>query len=65
MTKTFMSVVATASAMGSGTLFAQEGTTKAGGGTLMLEKKNYPLKQVLAYETTIDNEPATAVVLSG
>jgi hypothetical protein len=51
--------------MGALTLFAQEGTTKASEGTLMLEKKNYPLKHALAYETTIDNEEAIAVVLSG
>ena len=31
----------------------------------MLEKKTYPLKHALAYETTIDNEQAIAVVLSG
>jgi hypothetical protein len=31
----------------------------------MLEKKNYPLKHALAYETTIDNEQAVVVVLSG
>jgi hypothetical protein len=47
------------------TLFPQEATIKAGEGTLMLEKKNYPLKHALAYETTIDDEPAIAVVLSG
>jgi hypothetical protein len=34
-------------------------------GTLMLDKKSYPLKHSLAYETTIDNEDAIAVVLSG
>src|SRR5205085_12190604 len=33
--------------------------------TLMLEKKTYPLKHALAYETTIDNEKAIVVVLSG
>src|SRR5262249_23250662 len=65
MTKEFMCAVATISAMAAVTLFAQQGTTKAGEGTLMLEKKNYPLKHALAYETTIDNEPAIAVVLSG
>jgi hypothetical protein len=65
MTKKFMRVVATVSAMGALTLFAQEGTTKAGEGTLMLETKTYPLKHALAYETTIDNEDAIAVVLSG
>jgi hypothetical protein len=47
------------------TRFAEGETTKAAEGTLMLEKKNYPLKNALAYETTIDNEPAIAVVLSG
>jgi len=51
--------------MGAVTLIAQEGTTKPAVGTLMLEKKTYPLKHVLAYETTIDNEQAIAVVLSG
>jgi hypothetical protein len=51
--------------MGAVTLLAQEGTTKAGEGTLMLDKKNYPLKHALAYETTIDNEQAIVVVFSG
>jgi hypothetical protein len=65
MTKKFMCLVAIVSTMGAVTLFAQEGTTKAAEGTLMLEKKTYPLKHALAYETTIDNEPAIAVVFSG
>ena len=64
MTKKFICLVAV-SAMGAVTLFAQEGTSQAGGGTVMLEKKTYPLKHALAYETTIDNEQAIAVVLSG
>jgi hypothetical protein len=34
-------------------------------GTLTLDKKTYTLKHALAYETTIDNEDAIAVVLSG
>ena len=34
-------------------------------GTLKLEKTTYPLKHVLAYETTFDEEDAIAVVLSG
>jgi hypothetical protein len=50
--------------MGAVTLVAQEGTTKPAMGTLVLEKKTYPLKHALAYETTIDNEQAIAVVLS-
>jgi hypothetical protein len=50
---------------GAVTLIAQEGTTKPAEVTLMLDKKTYPLKHALAYETTIDNEPAIVVVLSG
>jgi hypothetical protein len=65
MTKKFMCLVAIVSAMSAVTLFAQEGTTKATEGTLMLDKKNYLLKHALAYEATIDNEQAIAVVLSG
>src|SRR4030095_5810697 len=65
MTKKLICFVAIVSAMGALTLFAQEGTTKAGEGTLMLDKKTYPLKHALAYETTIDNEAAIVVVLSG
>jgi hypothetical protein len=66
MTKNFMCLVAIANAVGALTLLAQQGTTKAAGeGTLMLDKKNYPLKHAIAYETIIDNEPAIAVVLSG
>jgi hypothetical protein len=52
---------------GSATLFAQEGTKPAnvGEGTLMLKGKNYPLKNGVAYETTVDGEEGIAVVLSG
>jgi len=64
MTGKFMCVVAIVSVIGALTLFAQGGATKASEGTLMLEKKNYPLKHALAYETTIDNEEAIAVVFS-
>ena len=45
-------------------LFSQSDNTKVLG-TLVLDKKTYPLKHALAYETTIDNEDAIAVVLSG
>ncbi len=51
--------------MGAVTLFAQESAIKAPEGTLMLEKKTYSLRHAFAYETTIDNEEAIAVVLSG
>ena len=51
----------------SSTLFAQGGAKPAnvGEGTLMLEDKNSSLKHGLAYETTINDEDAIAVVLSG
>ena len=65
MTKKFMCLIAIVSAMGAITLVAQEGATKASEGTLVLEKKNYPLKHALAYETTINDEEAIAVVVSG
>jgi hypothetical protein len=65
MTNKFMCVVAIVSAIAGMMVFAQEATTKAGEGTLMLDKKNFPLKHALAYEMTIDNEQAIAVVLSG
>ncbi len=65
MTKKFMCLVAIVSAMGAVALFAQNAATKPAEGTLMLDKKNYPLKHALAYEATIDNEQAIAVVLSG
>jgi hypothetical protein len=52
---------------GAATLFAQEGPKppKVGEGTLMLEDKNSSLTHALAYETTINDEDAIAVVLSG
>ena len=52
---------------GSATLLAQDGAKPAnvGEGTLMLKSKNYPLKNAVAYETTVDGEEGVAVVLSG
>jgi hypothetical protein len=61
----FLCLVAILSATSAVMLFGQEGTTKAAEGTLMLGKKNYPLKHALAYDTTIDNEQAIVVVFSG
>src|SRR5215212_9662464 len=61
MRKKLICLFGIVSAIGAGALFAQEKTTW----TLNLSKKSYTLKQALAYETTIDNEEATAVVLSG
>ncbi|TFH28114.1 MAG: hypothetical protein E4H00_08955, partial [Myxococcales bacterium] len=65
MTNKFICLLTVLSAMGAMALFAEEGTPKAAPGSLMLEKKTYPLKHALAYETTIDDEDAIAVVLSG
>jgi hypothetical protein len=64
MTGKFMCAVVV-SAIGASTLFGQEVTTKAAEGTLMVEKKVYPLKHTIAYETTINDESAIAVVFSG
>src|SRR5215472_1545933 len=51
----------------SATLFAQDDAKSAnvGEGTLTVKEKNYPLKNAVAYETTIDGEEGIAVVLSG
>jgi hypothetical protein len=52
---------------GSATIFAQGGAkpATAGEGTLMVKGKTYPLKNAVAYETTVDGEEGIAVVLSG
>ena len=68
MSKKFLSLLAAmAATVGAATLFAQKPAEppKAGEGTLMVQDKNYPLKQALAYETTIDDEEVIAVVVSG
>jgi len=57
-------LIAGASVIAAVPLFAQEGAPAAAG-TLTLDKKTYTLKRVLAYATTIDDEDAIAVVLSG
>ena len=64
MAKKFIYLGAVVSMMGAVTLLAQQGPTKAAEGTLMLDKKTYQLTQAVAFETTIDNEEAIAVVLS-
>ncbi len=66
--KKFMGLLAALVVIGStATLLAQEGTRPAnvGEGTVMVKGKNYPLKNSVAYETTIDGEEGIAVVLSG
>src|SRR6476661_5386506 len=68
MTNKFITLsVVTAVIGSSATLFAQDGAKPAnvGEGTLMLKSKNYPLKNAVAYETTVDGEEGVAVVLSG
>ena len=63
MTKRIICLLVAAGAMNAAPLVAQEAAP--GAGTLTLNGKTYPLKRVLAYETTIDDEAAIAVVLSG
>jgi hypothetical protein len=60
-------VAAIAVNCGSATLFAEEGAKpgNVGEGTVVVKGKNYPLKNAVAYETTIDGEEVIAVVLSG
>src|SRR5262245_41428946 len=60
-------MVAIAIIGGSATLFSQAGATQAnvGEGTVIVKGKNYPLKNAVAYETTVDGEDGIAVVLSG
>jgi hypothetical protein len=68
MTNKFITLLVVMAVIGSSaTLFAQEGTKPAdvGEGTLMLKGKSYPLKNAVAYETTIDGQEGIAVVLSG
>ncbi len=64
MRKTIIGLIIAVSAMSAVTLFSQGDTSKAEG-TLVLDKKTYPLKHALAYETTSDDEDVVAVVLSG
>ena len=51
-------------ASGAASLLAQATAAQMGEGTLTLATKKYSLKHAVAYETTIDNEPAISVVLS-
>src|SRR5262245_33165477 len=64
MTNKSICLIAVALTGGLATTFAQSGA-KPAEGTLMLDKKTYPLKHALAYETKIDDEPAITVILSG
>ncbi|MGC2626752.1 MAG: hypothetical protein WA269_07930 [Candidatus Udaeobacter sp.] len=68
MTNKFITLLVVMAVTGSSaTLFAQDGAkpAKVGEGTLMLKGKNYPLKNAVAYETTVDGEEGIAVVVSG
>ena len=64
MINKFIRLLAAATALSALTLFAQESPTKAPVETLTLQKKTYPLRHALAYETTIDNEEAIVVLWS-
>lgn len=64
MTNKFISLLAVITMMDASALLAQPTSTKPADGSLMLDKKTYPLSQAVAFETTIDNEDAIAVVLS-
>lgn len=63
MIKKFLCSLVTIVAFGAGMLLAQEGANKAEG-TLTLSKKNYQLKNGLAYESATGGEPDLTVVLS-
>ena len=65
MTKKFIYLLSAITVTGMVPLFAQEGTIKAGEGTLTLDKKTYQLARALAYESMIDDEDAVVAVLSG
>src|SRR5262245_5654382 len=68
MAKRFVTELAGIVFIGSATtLLAQQDAKpkNVGEGTLMVKGKNYPLKNAVAYETTIDGEEGIAVVLSG
>ena len=67
MAKRFIYLVAIVMIGGSVTVLAQSGARPAnvGDGTMMIKGKNYPLKNAVAYETTVDGEEGIAVVLSG
>lgn len=63
MAKKFICLLGGISIVAASVLQAEE-PAKAAEGTLMLDKKTYPLTKAVAFETTIDNEAAIAVVLS-
>src|SRR5215467_5111358 len=67
MAKRFIYLMTIAIIGGSVTIFAQSGAKPAnvGEGTVMIKGKTYPLKNAVAYETTVDGEDGIAVVLSG
>ncbi|HEX8281724.1 MAG TPA: hypothetical protein VF551_10115 [Chthoniobacterales bacterium] len=60
----FISLAMAMTASGAASLLAQATAAQMGEGTLTLATKKYSLKHAVAYETTIDNEPAVSVVLS-
>ena len=67
MTNKLICLIAIALTSGSTTIFAQAEAKSAnvGEGAVMVKGKSYPLKNAIAYETTVDGEDGIAVVLSG
>jgi hypothetical protein len=64
MTKKIIILLTATIALAVATLFAQEGTTKPGEGTLTLSKKTFSLKNAVAYESTNAEEEEMSVVLT-
>ncbi|HEV2805706.1 MAG TPA: hypothetical protein VGW57_12335 [Chthoniobacterales bacterium] len=63
MAKKFRYLVTALTAIGAAAVLAQDAASK-GEGTLTINKKSYTFTRAMAFETTIDNEDAIAVVLS-
>ena len=64
ITKKFICLLTAIIAMGVATLFGQEGTTKSAEGMLSLNKKTFPLRNAVAYESSTAGEDGVAVLLS-
>jgi hypothetical protein len=64
MPNKFINFFAALSIVGASAVFAAE-PGKTGEGTLTIEKKSYTFTHAVAFESTIDNEDAISVVLSG
>jgi len=65
MIRNFVCLLAAAAVLTAPSFGAPRAALMASEGTLNMEKKAYALRHAFAYETTIDDEEAIAVVLSG